>query len=94
MNNLTIIPRGKHILVKPDDEESRVSKSGLVKPGNIEQERKSVGTVIEIGSEIEDIKKDDKVIYGTYAGDEVQLNDVEYKLIHEEYILAFLKEQS
>lgn len=36
-----IQPRGKFILVRQDEEESRVSQSGLIVPSNVEQEQKS-----------------------------------------------------
>ena len=90
-NNLKIQPRGKYVLVEVDKEESRVSKSGLVTPANVEQERKSIGTVVGAGDQINDIKKGDRVIFGTYAGDPVKMDGVEYKLLLDEDVLAFIK---
>jgi len=96
MKKIKIIPRGKQVLVKPDEEKSRILESGLVTPDNVEQERKAFGVVIAVGSEITDIKKGDKVIYGTYSGDDISFADtgkeVDYKLIYEDEILAFIEE--
>ena len=41
MKTPKIIPRGSQILVKPDPEKDRKSKSGLLTPDNVEQERKA-----------------------------------------------------
>lgn len=91
MKILKMIPRGNQVLVRPDDEESRVSESGLVKPSNIEQEQKAIGTVIAVGAEVKDIKKGDRVIYGVYAGDPINFEEVDYKFVEDKFILGFIK---
>ncbi len=94
MKNKTkqIIPRGKQILVKPDIEKEMATSEGVYKPSNTEQEKKSYGSVISVGVEIKDVKKGDKVIFGTFAGDPIILDEVEYRLLHDEDVLAFLKD--
>ena len=91
-----IYPRSKQILVKPDSEESRESESGILTPDNVEQEKKSIGTVVEVGSEIKDISKKDRVIFGTFAGDRIKfkenLKEVEYVILHDEDVLARIVE--
>ena len=73
MKTKTIIPRGKNILVKPDEEESRTTESGLVTPDNVEQEKKATGKIIEIGPEVKkDAKVGKRVIYGVFSGDEIE----------------------
>ncbi len=89
--NSKIRARGKYILVEVDSDETRVSKHGIVTPTNVEQEKKSIGTVLSVGDQIKDIKKGDRVIFGTYAGDSVKMEDSEYKLLHDDDILAFLE---
>ena len=95
MKTSKIKPRGKQILVTPDPARSRTSSHGLVTPSNIEQEKKSVGTVIAVGPDIKDVKKGDHVIYGTYAGERIKLHDgvkeVEFALLFDEDVLAFLE---
>src|SRR3990167_962618 len=87
-----IIPLGKQILIKPDEEESRQTDTGLYKPDTVEQERKAIGTIISIGPEVKGaFKKGDKVIYGVFAGDAVSWDGVDYKFIEEEFILGILK---
>lgn len=92
MKKSNIHPRGKQVLVQPDSKESRENEHGLITPSNVEQEQKSIGKVIAVGPEIKDIKKGDRVIYGTYAGDDLSIEDNDYKLLNEEFVLAFIKE--
>jgi len=95
MKNHKIIPRGKNVLVKPDPEQSRTTEYGISIPTNVEQDKKAVGIVIATGSEIKDIKVGDRVIYGVYSGESVKLMEngveVDYVLLLEEWVLAFLK---
>jgi len=95
MKILKIKPRGKQILVRPDGEASRVSEHGLITPSNVEQEKKSVGTVEAVGPDIKDVKKGDRVIYGTYAGERIKLHngkeEVDFALLFDEDVLAFLE---
>jgi len=90
-----ITPRAKQVLVKPDGVESRESESGIITPSNIEQEQKAIGTVIAVGSDIKDIYRDDRVIYGAYAGEVIKFReggkDVEYRILFDEDILAFIE---
>lgn len=91
-----IIPRGKFILVKPDETEQVTSETGLAIPPNEEQEEKAYGTVVAVGDAIKDIKKGDRVIYGKYAGDEItfreNLKDVTYMLVEDQWVMAFLQD--
>lgn len=97
MTKFKILPRGKQVLVKPDGEESRTSKSGLSIPDSVEQEKKAMGTVIEVGPEIKDIKVGDHVLYGVFAGEQISFKEsagqIDYVLLFEEDILAFIEEE-
>lgn len=95
MTKIKIMPRGKYILVKPDPEEARETENGILMPTDIEQEKKSRGIVVNIGKEIKDILVGDKVVYGAYSGETLKLLEgatkVEYKLIHTDDVIAFIK---
>lgn len=90
-----IVPRGKQVLVLVDEAEDRESEHGILVPDEVEQERKSQGTVAAVGPKVDDIKKGDRVIYGTYAGESLKLREsskqVDYKLLDEADIIAFIK---
>ena len=92
-----ITPRGSQILVKQDKEDSRESEHGIFTPGNVEQEQKTFGTVISVGPKITDVKKGDRVIYATFAGDKIKLKEngkeVEYVLLPDEDVLAFMDDR-
>lgn len=92
---MKIQPRGKYILVLRDDPESKENKFGLITPENVEREQKAFGTVVAVGADIKDVKKGDRVVYGAYAGEEIEVEEkdkkVTYRLIEDEYVIAFLK---
>ena len=91
-----IVPRGSQVLVVQDGEETRQSEYGILTPDNVEQERKAVGTVIAVGPKIEDVKEGDRVIFGAFAGEKIQMQEgskkVDYVLLFDEDVLAFIKE--
>ena len=93
---MKIIPRGKWVLVKPNVDESKENEYGLLLPANHEREQKARGTVVAVGSEVADIKKGSQVVYGAYAGENLKVKEkkdeeVEYKLLLDEDIIAFLE---
>lgn len=90
---MNIRPLGDRILVKPLEQEE-VTKSGIVLPGTAEKEKKAQGEVVAVG-EGEKIKKlnlaiGDKVLFGKYSGDEVELDKVEYKILKDDEVLAVM----
>jgi len=90
-----IIPRGKNILVRPDPEQARTSEYGISKPTNVDQDKKAIGVVVAVGSEIKDIKNGDHVIYGVYSGENIKItesgNEVDYVLLLDEWVLATIE---
>lgn len=90
-----IIPRGTRILVKRDEAKGGVSEHGIVSPENIEKEQKAYGTVVAVGPDIKDVKVGDRVVYGAYAGEDIEQDEkgkkVEYKLLDDEDVIAFIK---
>lgn len=90
-----IEPRGKQVLVQPDDKVSKESEYGILTPDNVEEETKSTGIVIAVGPDIKDIKRNDRVIYGAFAGDVIvfqkDMKDIQFILLPEHEILAFIE---
>lgn len=91
---MNIKPLGDRILVKPLTQEE-VTKSGIVLPDTAEKEKKEQGEIVAIG-EGEKIKKlnlkiGDKVLFGKYAGDEVEMDKVEYRFLKDEDILGVIQ---
>ncbi len=85
---MKVKPLGNRVLVKQDSQEE-VTKSGIVLPDTADKEKKAVGRIVELGSGPEiktlGLKVGDKVVFGKYAGDEVELDEdgkkVEYKIL-------------
>lgn len=97
---MNIKPLGDRILVKPLLAEE-VTKSGIVLPNTAEKEKKEQGVVVAIG-EGQKIKKlhlkvGDKVLFGKYSGDEVEMDlpgktgKVDYKFLKDEDILGIVQ---
>lgn len=90
-----IVPRGPWALVKVDPEETRESDFGIIVPDEVEQERKSQGTVEAVGEEVKGIAAGDRVVYGTFAGENLKLRDgaekLSYKLLNTDDIIAFIR---
>ena len=75
---MQIKPLGNRILVKQLTAEE-VTKSGIVLPANADKEKKAQGQIVAIGNG-EDIGKlglkvGDTVVFGKYAGDEVEMEE-------------------
>lgn len=94
---MKIIPRGKYVLIKPDDASAKETDSGLLLPSNTEEEKKAQGTVEAVGSEVSDIKKGDRVIFGALAGEVIKYKpkptakEEELQLLYSDDIIAFIK---
>jgi len=91
---LKIKPRGKYILVERDEAESHVSKHGISAPSMTEREEKAFGTVVAVGDQIKDVKKGDRVVYGAFAGEEIEIEEGDkkkkYRLLEDEFVIAFI----
>lgn len=72
-------------IAKPKDK----TKSGLIIPDATEK-RLEKGKVVNIGSEVNEVKKGDTVIFKQFSADTVELEGKEYSFIKEEDILAIL----
>ncbi len=88
-----IKPIGDRVLVEPVTAEE-VTKSGIVLPDTIDKEKKAEGKILFIGNG-EKVSKlglniGQKIIFGQYAGDEVKIDNREYKIINHEDILAVI----
>jgi chaperonin GroES len=91
-----IKPLGDRVLVKPDAAEEKTA-SGLIIPDTA-KEKPQRGTVVAVGpGKIENgtkidmtVKAGDKVLYGKYAGTEVNLNGEELMIMRESDILGII----
>ncbi|MFA5021136.1 MAG: co-chaperone GroES [Patescibacteria group bacterium] len=90
---MTIKPIGDRLLIRPTKEEE-VTKSGIFLPDTA-QEKRAEGEIISIGNG-EKVSKlglsaGQKVIFGKYAGDEIKIDDKEFKILNHDDILAVIE---
>ena len=90
-----IKPLGDKILVEILEAEEK-TKGGIFLPDTAKEE-KSEGKVIAVGAgkvldsgkvQTLEVKKGDKVIFGKYSGDDIQIDGKKHKIIKESEVLA------
>lgn len=86
---MNVKPLGNRILVKPLTTEE-VTASGIILPEIADKEKKTQGEIVAVGNG-EDIEKlglkvGDKVVFGKYSGDEIEVEENgekrEYKVLN------------
>ena len=83
-------PLGDRLLVERV-EEANTTASGIIIPDNA-KEKPSRGKVLAIGSDVEEIKEGDIVVFGKYAGTELVLDDNEYLVLEVSDVLGIVNE--
>ena len=87
-------PLGDRVVVKPTPQEE-ITKSGIILPESSDKEKKAEGEVIAIGKGEKisklGLKVGQKVVYSQYGGSEVKIDDVEYKILSEDDLLAVIE---
>lgn len=88
-------PLGDRVIVKPSLDEE-VTKAGIVLPDTVEKEKKEQGEVVNVGNGEKvmklGLKPGDIVMFGKYAGEDVTVDDVEYKVLEEKDVLAVVEQ--
>ncbi|MFA5625399.1 MAG: co-chaperone GroES [Bradymonadales bacterium] len=96
---MALRPLNVHILAQRIEEET-VSKGGIIIP-DAAKEKPARARVVAVGSgklnkngtrQPIDIKKDELVLFGKYAGTEVKLGLVDYIILREDDILAVIED--
>ncbi len=91
-------PLADRVIVKPTNPES-VTKSGIIIPDSITQEKPQEGTVVGVGpGRVDDngkliplkVKEGDLVLFSKYAPDEVKIDGEDYLVVREDSILAII----
>jgi chaperonin GroES len=93
MSNETprISPLGENVLIKIVKEQSK-TKSGIVLPESVTQDRPQEGKVMAIGDSAKiKVKKNQKVLFAKYSGTEIKVNEEEYLILKNEDILAVIE---
>ncbi len=95
---MKIVPLGEKIVVKREDAEETTA-GGIVLP-DVAQEKPRQGRVLSVGDGklLPDgsraphlVKEGDKVLFSSYAGTEVNVDDRELLIMSEDSVLAILR---
>lgn len=85
---MKVKPLKDRLFVKYSEEEEKTA-GGLYIPDSA-KEKPQRGSVEEIGSEVKDIKVNDRILFDKYSGSKITIDDVEYLIIKEEDVLGIL----
>ena len=92
MANVNIKPLADRVLVQPSEAESKTA-SGLIIPDTA-KEKPQKGTVVAAGPGTKDedmqVKPGDVVLYGKYAGTELNVDGTDYLMMRQSDILAVI----
>jgi chaperonin GroES len=90
--SVNIKPLADRVLVKPDPAEE-ITKAGIIIPDTA-QEKPQRGTIVAVGNgKIDEpltVKTGNKVLYGKYAGTEINVEGEDYLIMRESDIFAII----
>jgi chaperonin GroES len=95
---MKIRPLQDRILVKRLEEE-QTTKGGIIIPDTAKEKPSEglviavgKGKVLENGKQVPlDVKKDDRILFGKYAGTEIKLEGEEYLIMREDDVLGVIQ---
>lgn len=89
---MAIKPLGDRVIVKAVDAEEK-TEGGIYIPDNA-QEKPNEGVIVEVGSGTTDtemlVKKGDKIMYGKYAGTEIEHEGEKYLIMKQSDIYCII----
>ena len=89
---MNVKPLADRVLVKPAEAEEKTA-SGIIIPDSA-KEKPLKGEIVATGKGTKDeemvLKKGDKVLYGKYAGTEIELDDEKYLIMCQSDVLAII----
>lgn len=92
MSKVNVKPLSDRVLVEPAPAEERTA-AGIIIPDTA-KEKPQKGTVVAVGPGKKDepitVKAGDKVLYGKYAGTEINVDGSDYLIMRESDILAII----
>lgn len=95
---MNIQPLNGYVVIKPLKQEE-MTKSGIVIPDTANKEKPQEGEVVAVadknissnGTELPiELKVGDRVLYGRYSGEDVKVNDIEYKIVEMSSVRAIV----
>jgi chaperonin GroES len=89
---MNVKPLADRVLIKPADAEEKTA-GGIIIPDSA-KEKPLKGEVVAVGQGTKDeemiLKAGDKVLYGKYAGSEIEIEDKKYLMMRQSDVLAII----
>lgn len=89
MSKTFLEPATDHLIAVDSPRETTID--GITMPDNVRQQDMAFGTVIFVGPAAFNTKPEDRVCYGPYAGKTVVLDGVEFRILKEGQIEAYIR---
>lgn len=89
MSKSYLEPANDHLLIADSPRETTLD--GIELPGNIRQQEMCFGTVIFVGPQATATHPEDQVCYGPYAGKNVIIDGIEFRLLREGQIEGYIR---
>lgn len=87
---MSLKPIGKYIIIKIIDEELKTESGLLLSGEDVNQMRYKRGVVIESGTDVHDIHKDDDIYYDKAHGFTMLIDEKQYTIITERDVVVVL----
>tara|TARA_B100000780_G_C20662868_1_gene263891 strand:- start:154 stop:414 length:261 start_codon:yes stop_codon:yes gene_type:complete len=82
---------GRNLIIQKTKEGTTKTKGGLLLAENQREDIRYVeATIVSVGSEIEGIKKDDKIFFDRHAGHKIELEKQTYHVIKAQDVVVVL----
>lgn len=88
----TLQPLKDRVLIQPDKEED--TYHGIIHLPNLGKTKPTSGLILALGPDCPQDLLNQKVLFGKYAGTEIQLNDQPFFLVREDDLLATIHESA
>jgi chaperonin GroES len=88
MSKVPIKPLGERIVAVYEEATTKTA-SGLYLPPNA-KEKSQIAKVVAVGSEVKEVKADDRIIVREYATTDVKIDGVDYLIVKEEDVLGIV----
>lgn len=82
-------PLGSYVVAVTEEAKTKTASGIWLPPAAVEKPK--VAKVVAVGKEVKAVKVGDRIIYEGYKQTDVKVENIEYVLVKEEYVLATVK---
>jgi len=86
---INIQPLADRLVAEPQEASAKTS-TGIYLPSDA-KEKPQMAKVVAVGKDVKEVKKGDVVLHGSYSGEKVKVEAVEYIILKEEDVLGVVK---